>query len=198
MSFLYLFDMVDFDDKGEVCATKSCDLGSARANYLYLLSKYNQTLLQNEKLPIPAFFKEDLEGVLVSIRKGEDFEIAKSQILENCLNNVKILAKQSKSDKELISKLNDFVSENDKEFADKFSKAVNNLQLEYIITSISGNVFEELVKTLCKVDALQDKKIKSNTYKNIIKYNSLVATADKVKNTEKTTYYKQTLLKDKA
>ena len=46
--------MVDFDDKGEVCATKSCDLGSARANYLYLLSKYNQTLLQNEKLPIPA------------------------------------------------------------------------------------------------------------------------------------------------
>lgn len=190
--------MVEFDDKGAVCATKSYTLENARANYLYLLSKYNQTLLQNEKLSLPSFFKEELNDILSSVEKGESFENAKEKVLNNCLLNVQKFANQSKTDKELILKLNDFVSENDKEFADKFSKAVNKLQLEYIITSISGNVFEELVKTICQPNAMQDKKVKSNTYKNLIKYNSLVATADKVKNTEKTTYYKQALLKDKA
>ena len=48
MSFLYLFDAIEFDAAGEVSASKSVSLEQARSNYLYLVSKYNQMILKEE------------------------------------------------------------------------------------------------------------------------------------------------------
>ena len=39
---MYLFDLVDFNEDGAVSATKLFDENHAKANYLYLVSKYNQ------------------------------------------------------------------------------------------------------------------------------------------------------------
>lgn len=182
MSFLYLFDMVDFDKETKnVCATSRYSLEQARSNYLYLVSKYNQNLLKEKDLDVPEFFKEELSNVLQNVENGGDFDKAKAQVLKNCLPEVKKVAQSLNCDEALIFKLNELTSENDKQFASKFSKAVNNLQLSYIITQISGKIFDETV-TL-SLD-LSDKKAKSNAFKNIIKYNGLIATADKVKSNE--------------
>ena len=63
MDFLYLFNLLDFDNKGQVMATSDVDLNHARSNYLYLLSKYNQRLLEDGE-KIPEFFKTELAKVL--------------------------------------------------------------------------------------------------------------------------------------
>ena len=64
-------------------------------------------------------------------------------------------------------------------FAKKFEKAVNNLQLFYIITSITGNMFSEIQEL-----GDEDPKSKSNKYKKIIDYNALTHIADKVAKNE--------------
>lgn len=182
MSFLHLFGMVEFDKETKnVCATSRFNLEQARSNYLYLVSKYNQNLLKEKNMEVPEFFKDELSNVLKNVEKGGDFEKAKSLVLRNCLLEVQKQAKGASCDESLIVRLNELVAENDKQFASKFSKAVNNLQLSYIITQISGKIFDETV-TL-SLD-LSDKKAKSNAFKNIIKYNGLIATADKVKSNE--------------
>ena len=182
MSFLYLFDMVDFDKETKnVCETNRFTLEQARSNYLYLVSKYNQNLLKEKDIEVPEFFKEGLSDVLQNVEKGGDFEKAKGSVLKNCLPEVKKAAQGVNCDEALIIRLNELVAENDKQFASKFSKAVNNLQLSYIITQISGRIFDETV--MLSLD-LSDKKSKSNAFKNVIKYNGLMATADKVKQNE--------------
>lgn len=179
MSFIYLFDKIGFDKNGAVCATKACTLEQARSNFLYLLSKYNQHFLQEDKLPIPAFFKENLSGVLSGVENGENYESAKKEVLKNCTPKVITLAKGVKSEQEMISKLNDLVYVNDSKVGD-LKKADNKKHLEYILTALSGNVFESVFAQI-NSGAEAEKKTRSNLYKDIIKYNSLVSTADKVK-----------------
>ncbi|MBP3432086.1 MAG: hypothetical protein J6K39_04475 [Clostridia bacterium] len=176
MSFLYLFDLLDFDANGNVAAGKSVSLEESRSNYLYLLSKYNQAFLQEEKVAVPQFFKEELSSVLSSVEKGGDFAKAKKQVLSNCLSKVQKCAEGS--DKTLILALNDQVSVSDKNFADKVGNETNNLKLEYIITIFSGKVFDNI----CSLQAqAATKENKSKLFKEVIKYNSLVSSASKVR-----------------
>lgn len=181
MSFIYMFDLVDFDGKGKVCASKNCDLGQTHSNFLYLICKYNQMLLQDGKFPIPEFFKDELGQLLQNVEQGGDFLEAKKKVLENCLPKVKMLAENSANEQEFVLRLNENISVSDKEFAESFKKADNNKHLEYIITFISGKLFEGISNQISKENLVENKKAKSSVYKDIIKYNSLVLTADKVK-----------------
>ena len=182
MSFLYFFDMVAFDkDTREVCETNSFNLGQARSNFLYLISKYNQNILKEKKEEVPSFFKEELSTVLEGVENGGDFEKAKATVLKNCLPEVQKQADGAYCDETFIIRLNELAAESDKQFAAKFSKAVNNLQLSYIITQVSGKIFDE---TIALTMDMSDKKAKSAAFKNIIKYNGLMVAADKVKQNE--------------
>ena len=177
--FLYLFDMVEFDEKGNVCANAKLDIEHSRSNFLYLISKYNQQFLTENGEKVPEFFKSQLNEVLFDVESHGNYEKARKAVLSNCCPKVQLMAKLSSSDQDLVRKLNDKVSVADMEFACKFGKAVNNLQLQYIITNISGKVFDNIC-TLSTQD-LSDKKNKSSFYKEIIKYNALVHTADMAK-----------------
>lgn len=181
MSFIYLFEKVDFDKNGNVCETKTCDINKSRSNFLYLLSKYNQQLLQQSELPIPAFFKEELASLLQKVESGYDFSKAKDEVVKNCLPQIQKIAKDSKCDKELVSKLNEIVYVKDASVVSDLKKADNQKHREYILTSLSGKLFENVSAQMMKTGVENDKKAKSNLFKDIIKYNSLVLEADKVK-----------------
>lgn len=176
MKSLLLFNLVGFDQNGDVCATKKFDENQSRSNYLYLISKYNQAFLKEQEEPVPAFFKDELGKVLCDVENGKDFESAKAQVLKNCLPEVQSLAK-TESDRDLILSLADKLLVKDEKFASRFQKAVNNLELSYIITQIAGKVFDSIDTNL---DNLGDKKSKSELFKSVIKYNSLVNTAGKI------------------
>ena len=187
MGFLYFFDLVDFDSKGNVCETKRFDKDHARANYLYLISKYNQQFLSDKKSEIPPFFKTDLNTVLQATENGVDFKKAKQVVLANCTPEVQYWALKSKSDKELIQNLNASVSIKDKAFAKSFSDNMNGLHLAYVITGRIGNIQMVLTKILTEEKVLSDAKTKSMVFKDIIKYNALVDTAEKIQSNQLTT-----------
>ena len=187
MSFVYFFDLVDFDAKGNVCETKRFDKNHARANYLYLISKYNQQFLADKKMEIPAFFKTDLNVVLLATENGVDFKKAKQMVLANCTPEVQYWALKTKTDRDFIQALNTNVSIKDKAFAKNFSDNMNNLHLAYVITAISGNIQMAITKILTEEKALSDAKTKSLVFKDIIKYNALVDTAEKVQSNQLTT-----------
>ena len=84
MEFLYLFDLIDFDENGIVCEG-SHGISQSQSNFLYLLSKYNQVILKEENLPIPDFFKSELFSVLEAVCEG-NFGASKKKVLENCKN----------------------------------------------------------------------------------------------------------------
>lgn len=180
MSFMYLFDMVEFDKKGKVCETKSLDLQHSQSNYLYLVSKYNQAFLQDAGMSIPSFFKENLNELLVSVENGEDFSKAEKKVLSNCMPEVKAMAKSSESEQEFISKLNERVSVKDKVFLESLKNVGNDKHLKYVLTFCSGRLFETASIKALKADIHTDPKEKSKLFKDIINYNSLVRTADKV------------------
>lgn len=187
--FLYMFGMLDFDKNGKVCEVVSkkdnvvlMDAGHSRANYLYLLSKYNQKLAKDLGYTVPDFFKSQLNHVLLDVENGGNFEKAKKLVLENCIDEVKTFAKENDSDKLLIEKLNKINSIEDEIFAKKFSKADNNLHLQYIITNISGSIFDNIFSL--KSQDLSDVKTKSKLFKEIIKYNGLMDASEKIKNNE--------------
>lgn len=180
--FLYLFDMMDFDKNGKVCASKETDLAHARSNYLYLISKYNQMFLKESGAEIPEFFMKELNDVLFDVENNGNFEKAAKLVISNCVPKVQLMAKISSSQKDLIEKLNDKVAVGDKSLAQKLSKSVNNLQLQYTLTLISGQAFDKIYAL--KGQDLAETKNKSGLFKEIIRYNSLVETSDKIKNGE--------------
>ncbi len=176
MCFLYMFDLLDFDSQGKVRASKGASLEKAQSNFLYLVSKFNQNLLKEKGLPVPAFFKEELSSVLEGVEKGWDFDVAKKKVFSECLPQISLLS--NRSDKEVISALVESSSVADMDFAEKFKDIKNHLQLEYIMTITSGKVFN-------KVDALREEEMtkenKSKLFKEVIKYNSLVCAAERVR-----------------
>lgn len=187
--FLYMFGMLDFDKNDKVCEVVSkrdnvvlLDKDRARSNYLYLLSKYNQKLAEEMGVKIPDFFKTELSNVLASVENGGNFEKAKALVLSNCVPMLQEIAGKKVSDKKLIETLNECVSLDDELFAKKFSKADNNLHLQYIITNISGSIFDNIFAL--KTKDLSDVKTKSKLFKEIIKYNGLMLASAKVKNNE--------------
>lgn len=180
MAFMYLFDLVDFDADGEVCASQKFDENHAKANYLYLLSKYNQKILDMQGLKVPEFFKTELAGLLAEVENGADFSKAKRAVLENCSPKVKMLERESDSDRELVALLNENVSYGDRSFANKLSAATNGKHVEYIITKTSGDIFGRVLNSL-EIDAnLSEKSTKSKIYKDVIEYNGLMASLEKV------------------
>lgn len=176
--FLDLFGLVKFDENGNVCENREQSIGQMRSNYLYLISKYNQEFLL--KGEVPEFFKVDLGNVLNSVEKGGDFEKAKEDILQNCLPQVREIAKKSTSDKNFISNMSDLVEIKDKTTLDRLAKAKNNLQQEYILVRELDPISFNVEKMLRNSD-LSDKKEKSKLFKEIIKYNSYVSTAEKAR-----------------
>ena len=173
--FLYLFDLLDFDDNGQVTETKEVDLNHARSNFLYLVSKYNQNLLkQDEGQTLPIFFKEELASLLESVENGGDYLQAKNAVFENCLPQVKAMKNEKESD--VIENLNRMAVFQDAKFIEDMKKitVVNDLQHQYIITNISGKLFSKIMKG--KEDFKQNK---SALFKAVINYNSLVSALDK-------------------
>lgn len=176
MCFLYLFDLLDFDSQGKVCASKGVELQKAQSNFLYLVSKFNQNFLKEKGLPVPAFFKEKLSSVLEEVEKGWDFDVAKKKVFSECLPQISMLA--NRSDKDVISALVENSSVADVEFANKIKDVKNHLQLEYVMTITSGKVFNK-VETLRSEQMTKENK--SKLFKEVIKYNSLVCAAEKVR-----------------
>ncbi len=181
MDFLYLFDMVNFDETGKIRAEEG-ELAKARSNFLYLVSKYNQTILQEENLPVSDFFKTELSALLEDVERGGDFGSAQTKVLSNCHLKVQQLAHASKNEKDFILKLNGAISVRDSAFAGLVGKNVNHLQLAYIITSLSGKLEKKIEESLN--DGIKSKNEKSKVFKDMIKYNRLMLTAQKVGNRE--------------
>ncbi len=176
MCFLYMFDLLDFDSQGKVRASKGVELEKARSNFLYLVSKFNQGLLKEKGLPVPAFFKEELASVLDSVEQGWDYDVAKKKVFSHCLPQVSLLA--GRSEKDVVASLVETCSVAEAEFADKFKDIKNRLQLEYVMTITSGKVFN-------KAEALRreemTKENKSKLFRTIIQYNALVNATEKVR-----------------
>ncbi len=176
MDFLYMFDLLDFDNKGNLKAAKGADLAKAQSNFLYLISKYNQLFLKAKKLPVPDFFKGELGNILADVEAGGDYRFAKSKVFAACLPQVNVLSE--KAEKQAVLALNNAVSLEDVEFAESFQDAKNTLQLEYIMTITAGKLFN-------KVEALKNlpmsKENKSKLFKEVIKYNALILATSKVR-----------------
>ncbi len=181
MDFLYLFDMINFDASGKIDAGEE-GLEKARSNYLYLISKYNQTILQEENLPVSDFFKTELSQVLEDVENGGDYEGAQKKVLSNCHLKTQQIALSSNSEKDFILRLNSAISVRDEAFACLVGKNVNRLQLAYIITSLSGKVEKKIEKSLD--EGIKSKNEKSKVFKDMIKYNRLMLTAQKVESHE--------------
>ena len=177
---MYLFDLVDFNEDGEVCASKLFDENHTKANYLYLVSKYNQKFLDMQGLKVPEFFKNELAGILAGVEMGDDFEKAKKIVISNCLPKVKMMERESDSDKEFIASMNEFVSYDDKKFKKDIETATNGKHNEYIITATSGQILDSVFKNLQNPENLNDKILKSKIYKDVISYNGLMASIEKV------------------
>lgn len=180
MDFIYLFDVVEFDKNGDVCETKRYDKNVARANYLYLISKYNQLLLKEKNEKVPDFFKSDLQTVMTKAKEGKNFQNCVEEVVKHCTPKVQEIAGKSKNDKELILGLNSASAYIDKSFASDFREIDNVKHFEYVLTFVAGQLFERTVKNMLK-DFETDKKVKSGVYKDIIGYNSLVTTASRAK-----------------
>ena len=132
---------------------------------------------KNEKLP--DFFKTELESVMQGVMAGESFEKAKKLVLENCKKEVREFAKNACSERALICRLNELMIIKESEFANEFKRAVNNIQLAYIITSISGKIFEEILDL--QHNETLSVKDRSKMFKRVIDYNCLVKMAALVK-----------------
>lgn len=184
MSFLYLFDTIEFDATGEVCASKSVSLEQARSNYLYLISKYNQMFLKEENQEVPAFFKEELASVLAAVEGGEDLAKAEKEVLANCLPKVQKMFASAQSRRQFVSALNGQIAVEDKRIVERVGVAENRLHKEYLFTKVAAQVFESVVIATAKEGALTDKKSKSAIFKDIIKYNSLIESASMLKTAE--------------
>ena len=176
MSFLYLFDLMDFDEHGKVKEAKGITLSQARSNFLYLVSKYNQKFLKEKNLPVPSFFKEELSGLLTYVEMGRDYELIKKKVLSACLPRISALS--NINERELIFSLNSQVTLDDLDFADKFKDIKNTLQLEYIMTTISGKIYDKIFSLFSQP---MTKENKSKLYKEIINYNALVSATSKVR-----------------
>jgi thiamine pyrophosphokinase len=113
------------------------------------------------------------------VKNGGDFDKAKKEVVAHCKSDVRNEFKSAKSDEDFIKKLNQIMVKHETGFAKQFEKEVNNLQLSYIITSISGNLFNEIL-------GLGDGTVreKSNKYKKIVDYNALTHIAEKVASNE--------------
>jgi len=176
MAFLYMFDLVDFDEKGEVCATKTASLEQSRSNYLYLISKYNQIFLKELGVDYDEFFKTELPAVLVEVEKGGDFDKAKLIVLAHCGNFVQEMSAKSSTDRALVERLNENVVMQDSKFYKAYNNAVNDKERNYIITLANDKIFSDIIMGMTRTD---DKKEKSSLFKNIIKYNNRILLAEK-------------------
>lgn len=184
MSFLCLFDLMNFDNEGSVCATKTCSLEQSLSNYLYLLSKYNQAVLDNKNQKFSPFFKETLPEILKNVESGADFNKAKQQVLKECDETVKEIAEKSENDKLVIVKLNEQTSKFNKQIEKLKNKFSNKKELEYNLTKESGTAFNNVIMNLERNMQPNSsiKNPKSDTYKNLISYNNFVLATENVKN----------------
>lgn len=184
MSFLYLYDLVDFDENGNIKATKRYkDVKIVASNFLYLICKYNQNLLQEEakkkgeKLELPPFFKEKLSTLLGKVESGEvSKEYALVSISKECSPVVKKICDNAINDAEIINDLNSLMSLDELSFSKRIKGITNKKQQEYIMTKISGELMDEITNLLAGEVSNEENpaKVKSNLYKKVISYNGLV------------------------
>lgn len=180
--FLYMFDLLDFDENGKVCATTDVDLAHARSNYLYLISKYNQMFLEENKVPVPEFFKTQLKDILFDIENNGNFEKAAKCVIMNCCPKVQLIAKISKSQKDIIEKLNSKIVLQDKVMVEHCQKSKNERELEYrlaFLLAANSKTIERLKK-----EDLSVVSNKSKLFKNIIGANSMTETSVRLHNGE--------------
>ena len=107
---------------------------------------------------------------------GRDYELIKKKVLSACLPRISALS--NINERELIFSLNSQVTLDDLDFADKFKDIKNTLQLEYIMTTISGKIYDKIFSLFSQP---MTKENKSKLYKEIINYNALVSATSKVR-----------------
>ncbi len=182
---LYLFNLVDFDEKGNVCSTDLCDLKTAQQNFLYLVSKYNQNALKEGNMSVPSFFKQDLQNVLKM-----PYTYARKEVFANCLPEVEKLS--DLSDRDVILNLCEKTKIVDKKFSEKVNgklgRAVNNIQAGYILTQFASQKFDAINSSI--EGGFETPEEKSRLFKDVITYNSLVHLAENIGT--KTSSYSQT------
>ncbi len=183
MNFLYLYDLIDFDSNGNIKPTKRCsDEKIVASNFLYLICKYNQNILQEEakkngeKSILSAFFKQNLAPLLQKVESGEvSKEYALVIIARECSPKVREICENSINDAEIINSLNKIVSFSDLKFSQKVNGITNRKHQEYIMTKISGDLMDQITNLLAgNADEEDPVKIKSALYKKIISYNGIV------------------------
>ncbi len=192
MSFLYLYELMDFDENGNIKATKRYnDDKIVASNFLYLICKYNQFVLQDEakkkgeKAELPPFFKENLSTLLEKVENGETSkEYALVKISKECTPEVREICEKSINDEEIIEKLNGLITLDGLSFNKRVKGIINQKQKEYIMTKISGDLMDEITNLLAGVYNEEDEpaKIKSSLYKKVISYNGLVNATMKLHN----------------
>ncbi len=176
MDFIYLFDLLNFGENGQVIATNSCDLNQARENYVYLLSKYNQKFLKIKGLETPEFFKAELPHVLKSVREGgeEEFESAKKAVCAYSVDYVKEIVEKAKSEVETIQVLNRLLAMKDRSFfsneklAGKIRSAINNKQITYTLMSCANEYFGKVA--MIQANSATERK---EMFSYVINYNTL-------------------------
>lgn len=183
MNFLYLFKLIDFDEKGELKQTDINEIGKVRANYLYLICKYNQRLLQENKEKVPDFFKTQLKEILSNAEKEETkFEEGFKKVLLSSKGVVKQAYENSSSKRDFLLRLGEKISVIDEKFATNFKKAKNCKHLEFIMSKISTDLMEKVEKNI-EEGKLVDDQGKSQIYKDIISYNGLVNATERLNKT---------------
>ena len=188
--FLYLFDLLDFDENGNVAVAEHAEqLLQAQSNFLFLVAKYNRFLVKKEGMELPEFFKEELAQLLIDLEIGEKtFVQAKQQVLENCLPQVQKFSKET--DKALILALNgaidvEIISKADKNlalFMKKNSLISNRLEKSNKLTRFSDIKFGNIIMLLQdkRRNGHLSKDDKKFIFNDIITYNALVKEAKKV------------------
>ena len=147
--------------------------------FLYLLSKYNQLILEETKTEIPEFFKKEFkEEILPMVEQGGSFEKAAKVVLSNCCKEVLLLTKGAKSQKDIIEKLHGRMVMQDKMVGEKCRSSKNHLEAKYLMSVVAGNCFDTIHKL--KQKDLTIVKNKSGLFKNVIGYNSLSDACDRL------------------
>lgn len=188
MAYLNMFNLIGFDANGEVCATEICNLNKSRSNFLYLVCKYNLQFLKEKGQECPEFFKESLSRVLEAVEQGANYKKARVGIAKYCLPEVGDLLSSNATDKAVVVALNEKMTQVCKPDEvlslvgkQKCDTKVNKDMITYIITHFAGKVDAEIEKDIKNID---DPKSFRRLFKNIIKSNSLVLSAQKIQTGE--------------
>ncbi len=196
MSFVSMFDLVNFDDAGHIKPVYKdgkmiVSLAQAQANFLYLLTKYNRNFLVSKNLKPSDFFKKELGDILKNVEQGEDYYGAYQKVLENCVKEIRDLSRLAMpTEKGLLILMNQMTPLVGTEFERiRLDKAQNVLDENYRLNKLASTYENAIDKRIADYIAGQgtheDKQTIFNSLVNLnIAYARLVNN-DKIETTSR-------------